>query len=180
MRLSLHFHQSSVYIFTVVDSFEFRAAQQWQMRAVWVLRLEHLHFCENKWVFGQLLTSFEFISQPRCAIIQACLPYLVFVWGLKVKKLDLSFFLLYFYLCFPIVSLSQSVSEFCDPVVSSASLSFPNLVSIVSFYFVAFPFLKSLFKSLVIYIAYRIHTLCCYHLFPISTTFSYPELNRTK
>lgn len=39
MRLSLHFHQSSIQIFTMVDSFEFKAAQQWQMRAVWVFEI---------------------------------------------------------------------------------------------------------------------------------------------
>lgn len=129
------------------------------------------------WEQMSLWATIDFFWVYKPTQMSSLLSISVGTQGQEIRSL---FFLLYFYLCFPIVSLSQSVSEFCDPVVSSASLSFPNLVSIVSFYFVAFPFFKSLFKSLVIYIAYRIHTLCCYHLFPISTTFSYPELNRTK
>lgn len=151
------------------DSLELMAAQLMANKSCVSLRFEHLYFCKNKWAFGQLSTYLEFLANQYtcCYSALSSLPSIcVGTQGQEVTFL------------FCVSSYCATCHSLCVWSLSSSCL--PSFVVISTFdrhgfYFILyhFPFLSS-FKSLVVYTTRRISTLCWYHLFPISTTFSYP------
>lgn len=126
-ELSLHFHQSPVHFhngWLLWAQGRSATAHEGCM----TLRLEHLHFRKNKWAFGQLLTSFEFIAKQDTCYYSGLSFLLSICVGTQGQEITFLFFTLCLFVSSHCSYLSQSVSEVCQSVVSPASLSFLNLI----------------------------------------------------
>lgn len=121
MRLSLHFHQSSVHFHNGWLLWA-QGSSATANEGCMTLRLEHLHFRKNKWAFGQLLTSFEFIANQDTCYYSGLSSLLSICVGTQGQEIRFLFFTLFLFASSHCSHLSQSASEACHSVVSPASL----------------------------------------------------------